>query len=439
MTIDFSDRQPPFLGWGTSLCWWAHGVGGWDDAEIDKVVKLITDPEEGLGMSLFRYNIGGGDEPTHHHFRRWGDVPGFKASADAEYDWSADANQRKMLLKLRDARPDALFEAFSNSPPYWMTHSGCTAGATDGSMNLRQEQEAAFATYLVDVAKHYRDTYGIKWHTIEPFNEPDVDWWRAGKDQEGCHVPRDQQARMIRLVRGELDKAGMKDTLVSATDANNLDDGLKSLQSYDQITLDALGQINVHSYAGHLRNELRGLAAEKLKPLWQSESGPLWVGGSTYEQIMKMAHRITLDMNQMQPQAWLDWQVVAGGPWGCLLDHPDSRTITVGKKFHVYQAFTKHIRPGDQFVHVSGSASAVAAISKTRGEAVIVLVNTDKSPITIHAKLVGLAKPASEVQAVQTAEHDDYKALEPVSILNNEITLTIPAESVTRLLLRNVE
>lgn len=434
VSVDFADRHPPFEGWGTSLCWWAHGVGGWDEKTVDDIVKLITDPDEGLGMNVFRYNIGGGDDPTHNHFRRWGDVPGFRATPDAPYDFTADANQRRVLLKLRDARSDAKFEAFSNSPPFWMTVSGCSAGAVDGGANLRKDRESDFAQYLVDVAAHYAQAHGIRWHTLEPFNEPDVDWWRAGKDQEGCHVPIDQQARIIRLTREKLDAVGLRSTMVSATDANSIDDALKSVRAYDASTLAALGQINAHSYAGTAREDLRELARKLNKPLWQSESGPLWVGGTQYEQIMKMAHRITLDINQMRPGAWLTWQVVAGGEWGCIHEDPEAKSFSLGKKFHMLRLFTRHIRPGDRFVGVKGDA--VAALSEARGEAVIVLVNTDKSPVTFGVSLTGLKSTPARGSLRQTSAELDAQTREQVSIRSDRFELKVPPESVTQVLLR---
>lgn len=437
--IDFSKRQAPFQGWGTSLCWWAHGVGGWNDATVDEVVRLITDPDSGLGMNIFRYNIGGGDDPTHSHFRRWADVPGFKSSEDATYDWEADANQRRILLKLREARPDAVLEAFNNSPPFWMTHSGCAAGASDGGANLKEEYEEKFVDYLVEVASHYRDRYQINWHSVEPFNEPDVNWWRAGKNQEGCHVPRDQQGRIIRLLRARLDAAGMQSTLVSATDSNSIDDGLKSLQGFDAPTLSALGQFNVHSYSGKQRDALRELISTHAKPLWQSESGPLYVGGTPYEQIMKMAERITLDMNQLQPEAWLTWQVVAGGEWGCIQEDVRTQTVRVGKKFHMLSAFTRNIRPGDRFVEVRGDGSAVGAISESRKEAVIVLVNREKAPVLFRSIVSGLNAHAGRVEVVQMSHDSELGPIDPVESKDGAIELTVPPESVTRLLLRGVE
>ena len=59
------------------------------------------------------------------------EMEGFKASPTAPYDWNADKAQRTIMMKIKAKRPDAIFEAFSNSAPYWMTFSGCSAGNDD--------------------------------------------------------------------------------------------------------------------------------------------------------------------------------------------------------------------------------------------------------------------------------------------------------------------
>lgn len=59
-----SQRYQTLEGWGSSLCWWAAQVGNWDEKKVDEVVDLITSPDK-LNMNIFRYNIGGGDDPSH--------------------------------------------------------------------------------------------------------------------------------------------------------------------------------------------------------------------------------------------------------------------------------------------------------------------------------------------------------------------------------------
>lgn len=91
ITIDPNQTYQTIEGWGSSLCWWATQVGAWDEAKVDSIVDLITSPEK-LNMNIFRYNIGGGDDPSHlggHMVKGKGkraEMEGFKNSVDAPYN-----------------------------------------------------------------------------------------------------------------------------------------------------------------------------------------------------------------------------------------------------------------------------------------------------------------------------------------------------------------
>ena len=66
-----------FEGWGTSLCWWANRIG-YSDTLAQKAAELLYNAETGLGMNIARYNIGGGDDPSHNHITRTDSMmPGF--------------------------------------------------------------------------------------------------------------------------------------------------------------------------------------------------------------------------------------------------------------------------------------------------------------------------------------------------------------------------
>jgi O-glycosyl hydrolase len=204
----------------------------------------------------------------------------------------------------------AVLEAFSSSPPCWMTSSGCASGNTDGSNNLKDDSYDAFADYLTEVVKHYRDSYGIVFRTLEPLNEPSASWWTAGGGQEGCHFSASNQQTIIKAVGAALAAKGLTGTTVSASDENSVDDGYDNMRGFDATTLAAMSQMNVHTYTGSRRADLRTLATSTGKRLWQSESGPLNQTLSTdTDAALFMAGRIITDLRALQPQAWVDWQV----------------------------------------------------------------------------------------------------------------------------------
>ena len=59
-----------------------------------------------------------------------------------------------------------------------MTESGYVSGGFNASSEqLKPVAEAQFASYLVRVTEHLEDQYGIDVDTIDPFNEPNTNYW----------------------------------------------------------------------------------------------------------------------------------------------------------------------------------------------------------------------------------------------------------------------
>ena len=110
-----------FEGWGTSLCWWANRLG-YSDTLSQQAADLFYG-DNGLRLNIMRYNIGGGDDPTHSHITRTDSaVPGWMKWDEAQqryvYDYAADHNQLNVMLRaVKAAGENALVEVFSNSPP----------------------------------------------------------------------------------------------------------------------------------------------------------------------------------------------------------------------------------------------------------------------------------------------------------------------------------
>lgn len=200
--------------------------GKWSDDKIDEIVEWMVSPT-GLNYNIFRYNIGGGDDPLNtncdpHHMAKGkglrAEMEGFQDEPGGEYHWDRDEAQRKIMLKIKEKRPDAIFEAFSNSAPWWMTYSGCCAGNTSlFKDNLKPEYYDDFAHYLVDVCKHYKDTYGIEFKTLEPFNEPALNTWRANGEQEGCYFSTASQVNFLKVLSPILKESGLN-TIISSAD-----------------------------------------------------------------------------------------------------------------------------------------------------------------------------------------------------------------------------
>jgi len=447
ISIDPALKRQVIEGWGGSLCWWANIMGGYSDSKIKSICDWLTDPINGLNMNIFRFNIGGGDDPTHNHMRAdGGAMPGYKATATAPYDWTQDANQRKILQQLIASRiakfgsNDIKIVLFSNSPPYWMTRSGCSAGSTEGNVtNLKSDMFDDFADYLTEVAKYYHDNLGITFNAIEPFNEPDGAWWKALGSQEGCYFSTNDQMIMIRELYAKLSAKNMLSYCkITANDANNIDNGLSALNSYKSAgdIVSKLGFVSVHSYGGNNRAGLANWAKTNAKTLWQSESGPLSVGGTNEYQIMTISDRIITDMRDMQCNAWIDWQLASheSPTWGLIVStYTDAfNPITRAISYYIRAQYSRYLKAG--YTVINNSAyNAVTAISPDEKELVIVISNKETSTqkYTFDVSKFGTL---GRVQQIRTRAQESLSVKNSLTLFNvsgSSFTYDALSESVT--------
>lgn len=445
-TVDMQQVRQHFDGWGVSLCWWAGQCGKWEDEKIDEIISWLVSPD-GLNYSHFRYNIGGGDDPenrncTLHHMGKGkglrAEMEGFKDFSGDEYHWERDAAQRKIMLKIKEKRPDAVFEAFSNSCPYYMTYSGCVGGNADGGKdNLKPEYYEEFAHYLVDVCKHYKEEYGIEFKTLEPFNESATNYWYQGGSQEGCHFDYQSQIAFLRILAPILQQSGLN-TIISASDETSVNHSVQAFEAYrDAGVLPLIGQWNTHTYEAdnNLRARLAQLAHQAGKPLWMSETGS---GGRGLRGNLRLAHRLFDDMRHLQPEAWLDWQYMEenGDQWCTIRGSFNSQTYTKVKNYYVRQQCSRFIKHGYDIV-TSECPQSLAAVSAGRDTLVLVLLNEGEN--TIHSICLNnskFKKPVKGISAYRTSASENLTAIkEGFNIKGNTLSIDLPKQSITTLVI----
>ena len=437
--VDPADTRQRFEGWGTSLAWWAFSLGGWKEANLGKLVDQVADSNTGLGMTIFRYNIGGGEQPGHAHMRVDAAVPGYKPTETGPYAWKADSLQLRTTKALLARVKSPILEAFSNSPPWWMTKSGCVSGNTDGSNNLKDDYYDDFAEYLTDVVKHLHDSLGLEFRTLEPFNEPNSNWWTAQGKQEGCMFSRTTQPKLIAAVAKSL-KAKALTTVLAVADANSIAETVGNAQSYDSATLASLGQINTHSYNGSStdRKNLRTLATRAGKRLWQSETGPSSMSGKPiFEVALWSASLIVKDLREMGAEAWLDWQVAGGGIWSVIDYNASAQTSQMNKKGFAYAQFSRYIRPGSVILG-AGDSNTVAAYHPATGALVLVVVNGGDAAASYAFDLSRFPGRPASARAYRTSSSEDAKSIGPVALTGTTLAAQVPARSVTTFVLDGV-
>ena len=467
VTIRFpSGNESPFEGWGTSLCWWANRIG-YSDTLAQEAARLFFS-DSGLRMNIMRYNIGGGDDPSHRHIARTdSEVPGWtvwdEEKQTAVFDPEADRDQVNVLKRcFAAAGEEALVEVFSNSPPWYMTVSGCSSGSRGGRTdNLRQDAYGQFADYLARVTACLRDRYGIRITSLSPMNEPDTDYWKAfSPKQEGCHFdPGPSQSRIIVACAAALEKYGLGDVILAASDETDTGRQLNEYARYTPEAKALIGRINTHTYGENRMKDLGRLAKKEGVPLWMSEVDGGSAAGTNAGEMgaaIWLGQKIIRDLTALEPSAWVLWQVIdshissegrngnrdtgmvntLGGFWGTAVADHDRQEIILTQKYYGLGQFTRFIRPG--MVLIPCDDNTMAAYDRAEGALVIAAVNPLDRERRVEFRLP--EEIAGSVRQIRTSGPMDggehWAALDGLAPEGNRFTADLKANSITTFLLR---
>ncbi len=193
-------------GWGTSACWWSQACA--DSDTQDKIIDLLYG-KDGLGLNIYRYNVGGGTDPENCRvtdpWRRTESMMLFdKQKEEASWDFTRDKTAVEVMKKaVATGNVDTLI-LFANSPHYSQTSTGqASGGLLMHTCNIPKSKYKAFANYFLTVTEHFIRE-GLPVTYISPINEPQ---WKWGGDyvwQEGCHYEPEEVAEVLHIFATEI-------------------------------------------------------------------------------------------------------------------------------------------------------------------------------------------------------------------------------------------
>lgn len=499
ITPNPASRGEAFEGWGTSLVWFANATAGYSPELREELYQKVFG-EDGLNLNIARYNVGGGNasdvadylhdgsavegwwkpvtDPAtgtvaSHLYNPDGSVDPSQANKlaflnqwnpddPASYNPDADQNQRWWVERLAADRQITHWEAFSNSPPWFMTKSGYVSGQVNSNKgeNLLPQAEAKFAAYMKHAVELLEAGSGITVDTIDPFNEPNSGYWGTAIDpatgkpptsytqkQEGALIYPAAQDRVTKLLAAELAKGSTTtDAVISAMDETDPVRFMTNWNSYSQEAKDAVAQLNVHTYGTNDRRRVRDLANSTDKPLWMSEVGGFWTGNpalgdstsgwdrSNITNGLGIAGRMVNDLRELEPDAWVFWQPVedtykqekADKGWGSIYidfdcnyegregfsnrrlndgagqDQAKCKVLT-NQKYNTTRNFTHYIRPGDFLIQNDNAKTASAIRADGNGATLVHFNDTPTAEkVTLDLSRFGAIAPGATVTPVVT-------------------------------------
>ncbi|MBR2956968.1 MAG: hypothetical protein IKC20_01795 [Clostridia bacterium] len=436
--IDRATTYQTFESFGTSSCWWAQTIES--DGQAREIAKLLYDDEEGLGLDVFRYNIGGGeaDNPECRIWDKSRRTESFYVFDEEKneyvYDFTRDKNARRVLDYAVEYGAERII-LFYNSPHFSMTKSGhASGGLEEYSSNLPKENYQAFIDYVLTIADRFVSE-GYPVYSISPINEPQWSWGSPDwVGQEGCHYEVDEAIELLEMFAVEMQKRGCTYRL-SGPESGEM------TRAHYQYVEKFFGSKILNSYcdsfAGHSywmdskAEEKRqiGKSFKKNYPGKKYEMSewcelPLEIDSTTIDSGLRMARIIAEDLSLMNAVSWQSWTAVNGDG---LIDRNADGTLKIYNRYYAFKQFTSFIKPGMVRVRVcdnfykSNTLNTVAFTDGSRYVLVIVNAAETDEKINLHG-LMGQA----EIYLTD-ATHNCEKVYE--GELNKQNT--VPSKSIT--------
>ena len=377
MKMDVVRQEQEITGWGTSACWWSQVAGAADNA--DEYAKLLYS-EEGLGLNIYRYNVGAGEKENPNSRldpNSWRATESFlvynESTGEYEYDWSQDAAAQHMLdLSLSYGCIDTVV-LLANSPHFSMPVSGpASGGLTAAQSNLRKDCYDDFADYMLDIAEYFIDK-GVPVKYISPINEPQWDWGGEWVGQEGCHYEIDEVIELARVFAAEIKERGLDIKLSLAESGQVGDHAMDCIDKIyeNQDIADVLGTYAYHSYWTNdpLLKQAYGNYIRCTYPATELEMSE-WCelpNNHTVDEMeagLIMARTISEDMALTGCNSWTSWVAVNDG-----LEYADSMIgansdcseYIVGKRYYAMAHYSKFIPIGSHAVDFDLSVADITA------------------------------------------------------------------------------
>lgn len=421
MSIEFdpSKTYQTIENFGASDAWSCQFVGSWPDEKKNAIADLLFSTDtlnngtpKGIGLSLWRYNIGAGSANQ-------GIKSGIKDEWRRAASFMNDSNEamnrinaQNWFLLAAKKRGVKQFLGFFNSPPVNLTVNG-KAFASKGATNINANQYKDFADYAVTAINQTKKLTGISFNYISPVNEPQWDW--SDDKQEGCPYTNDEISKLVKKFNEEfinnkisakiiLPESGHLKYLSKADDKPGKDDQVNAF--FNPSSSNYVGNLQTvnrsiasHSYfsTSPYKNaiELRGQTAQcisKIKDLqlWQTEYCILGDNGGEIDgnkrdlgmdAALYVAKVIHEDLVFANVSAWQWWLSISPYNYKDGLIYIDKNkndgNYYDSKMLWALGNYSAFIRPGMKRIEASASSEElfVSAFKDSNNKLVFVVVN----------------------------------------------------------------
>lgn len=445
--IDTSIRYKKFTGIGASGAWWAQYAGGWEDIDPasgipvrDRIAELLYSEEKGIGMQIYRYNIGAGSMDSGKGVYSDPARSTHSLENNGVIDDNADANAVYMMKKCAEEGAKELI-LFVNSPPERLTKNGKAQLDKHAYFrtNLVKKNYSSFADHCLDVTAHFV-AEGLPVKYISPVNEP-LWIWNGG--QEGCHYSPRQVAAIMKIFAKKMnarrDLSGVKLSGAENGDIRWFNKAYTRAMLKHPEVRKCIDGIDIHSYClpsplpryfndrtGYLKRYAKWMKkhhpdTDVRMSEWCHMKGGKDAGMDSALEFMKVLYE---DVSILNVTSWQHWIACS------LYDYCDG-LIYIDPEKHTFELTKRYFATGNISKYLPENAVHVKAESDDSDVKILCFTN-DKETLTVLINFSGETKELILHQDTLISVTDENSSLAECR-LNGGDMLVIPPRSIISL------
>ncbi|MBT2424005.1 ricin-type beta-trefoil lectin domain protein [Streptomyces sp. ISL-22] len=432
---------------GASGAWWVNDLKNFDPKVQARVAKLLFS-KDGLDLSAYRYNIGGGGTGVTYAPR----APEDFLSDDGTYDWSRDKAGRTFLYAAAKYGVEDLIGFVNSAPAQWKTNGKSCGG------HLKTENEQDFAEYIADVTDHFAEQ-GVRLDYISPFNEPTNSFDSCG--QEGMLVDVPQRDDIVRALGAEQQARKQRTGIIA-------DESTSTVKFNDEVprwinepgTAQYVDKLAHHTYdnpSDANRAKVYETAKSVGKTSWSTEICCFGKGGTGWAQEydptidggLNLSRIIYKDFATAHDSAFHWWvalsEMIGTDPlakndqgWndGLIYYDPDyatngNQTLYFTKRYYALGQYSKFVKPGSVMHDVTGLPEGVEASVYDRDGKWVVVVNNHNTTDTALDLHFNSKSPLWATKAVRTSADENWANVAKPSVKGGTVSASLPARSIT--------
>lgn len=370
VTVNLNQRHQTIDGFGFSQAFqraaWLHGKLGLPPAQQREVLDLLFDREIGGGATILRNGIGSSTSYDRDFMKSIAPTSPGPPDAEPDYVWDGYDADQVWLTKEALAYGGGLKYVYADAwsaPGYMKTNGddsngGHLCGLSTSPGCDSGDWREAYARYLVQFLRFYREREGVEITHLGWLNEPDLNQTYASMLSDGFQA-REFAQILSRTMRDE----GFGHVRLVCCEATGWTQGAAILAEFQSQVNEADGDDDAaffDVYSAHAYSADSDRPLQTTRKVWQTEWAdldgrwnPAWDNLGKAGEGIGWANKIQESLVLGNVSAWLYWIGAEPTPTNSALiqlpmqqSNSSDATYSVSGRFWAFAQFSRFVRPG---------------------------------------------------------------------------------------------